>query len=270
MRLILQKAKILLKQLGFGGIYSKGQFKAYEDAVQSLGLSGYENDSFAASLKEKTKLLLRDIRKTRTYQNDDLLLAHAVSLAANDGQVTVMDVGGGFGVHFIKTTQLITSKIKSWSVVETQAMVDHSGEFADEKLNFFSSMTDVEQSLETPDIAVFASSVHYLPDPLQSLKKTSEMKPEFIYIARTPMKQEGTGYVALQRSPSAFSFRSKQKDKSKTRVVRYPVNILTVRDVMGVLEPTYEVFFESTNPKSRFYVNQESLSVFNILFKRKH
>jgi len=113
-------------------------------------LSGYEDRELVDVIFKKTKLFRPTERWTEV-----------------DGAATVLDFGGGCGIHYAMA-QLPNVR---WAVVETPAMVDRASEIATDRLRFFADVSEAAAWLGSVDVMHSNGALQYASEPETKLRE---------------------------------------------------------------------------------------------------
>lgn len=118
---------------------------------------------------ERAELVETIFQKTKAYeaQGDWPLM---------DGVSTVLDFGGGCGLHY-KLACRQSPSIK-WAVVETPAMVARASELSTDRLRFFTDISDAAAWLGSVEIMHSNGALQYTPDPLDTLSELCALRAQ--------------------------------------------------------------------------------------------
>lgn len=176
-------------------------FGSYAEALRECEC--FESSLYLDLIHEKTKNYLQqlDAAEFEIFGSPPVSNNLCVLQAAmKDGQLRVADFGGACGIHyfqfkkFAKTFDLPLKQLR-WHVIETEGMVQKASHFGNEELHF---ATNLEALPTTPDVIFSSSTLQYLPNPFDQLKKFVEMAPELIYLARTCLSHLDHNLVTIQ------------------------------------------------------------------------
>jgi hypothetical protein len=106
------------------------------------------------------------------------------------GVSSVLDFGGGCGLHY-KLARRQSQDIR-WAVVETPAMLERASEFATDKLQFFTDISEAHRWLGAIDVMHSNSVLQYTPDPEDTLKRLCGLRARRMIWERLSLSQQGT------------------------------------------------------------------------------
>ncbi|SHJ94860.1 putative methyltransferase, LIC12133 family [Bradyrhizobium lablabi] len=139
--------------------------------------------SFSETLEgyEQSELVDTIFKKTVAYEPDSDWPEMA-------GVSTVLDFGGGCGVHYKQAR----SPIVRWAVVETPLMVQRASELATDRLRFFTSVRDAANWLGSVDVMHSMGALQYVPDPARTLNALCEVRAKKMYWAKIALSAKTT------------------------------------------------------------------------------
>lgn len=132
------------------------------------------------------------------------------------GSRTVMDFGGGAGLHYKMAAR--TSPNVRWAVVETPTMVQRARELATDHLMFFERIEHAADWLGAVDLVHSNGAIQYVPDAMETIKSLCSVRPAAIAWHRVPIGGSGrrevqTSYLS-DNGPGSLA-------TSKEKLVRY-------------------------------------------------
>ena len=156
-----------------------GQKSASKDAT-------YNSKRIAEVVVAKNKQLRADLHATEYPTINFVLLRPLIAFAlTKNTKLSVFDLGGGGGTHYLVARRFIDSDIKlKWSVVETPAMVAEAQSLCEPELSFFVDSDSASRHLGTIDIAIASSVFQYFEDPINALEKFLNLEAQYIFITR--------------------------------------------------------------------------------------
>jgi putative methyltransferase (TIGR04325 family) len=139
-----------------------GLIRSIADRIRSLGkpvgtLQGSESPELVELIFEKTK----------AYSPEG-------SWSEMTGISTVLDFGGGFGLHYKLAAR--QSPDISWAVVETAATVARATELATDRLRFFTDIEAAADWLGPIDVMHSNGALQYVPDPVATLSRLCSLR----------------------------------------------------------------------------------------------
>lgn len=139
--------------------------------------------------------------------NEHLTTALLLAAVRSGSGLRVVDFGGGLGSAYYQNKAVLDSVPGlSWNVVEQEHVaVCGKDEFTTDILSFWTSMTEfVQKNPEQPvDVIIFSSVLQYLEDPYAVLEEALCLKPDVIYLGRTPLSKGGDR-LTVQHVPASI------------------------------------------------------------------
>ena len=117
-------------------------------------------------------------RKAVTYQPDK-------PLAEAAGKSTVLDFGGGCGVHY-RQALLVNPDVR-WAIVEHPAVVRRAVELSTNRLQFFTSIKAASDWLGSIDLMHSNCALQYCADPAADLREICNACAREMVWRRTPL-----------------------------------------------------------------------------------
>ena len=134
------------------------------------------------------------------------------------GVASVLDFGGGFGVHYKQAN----SPTIRWAVVETPAIVRRAKEIASERLQFFVDVAAARDWLREVDVMHSNGAIQYTRDPIQTLKELCSVSAKRMIWRRlflSDIKREETQSSFLgDNGPGALEIVEKTVQYQRTSV----------------------------------------------------
>ncbi len=159
-----------------------------------------------------------------------------------DGVSTVLDFGGGCGLHYKEAN----SKTVRWAVVETPAMVARAKDLATDRLQFFTDIDGAARWLGPIDVMHSDGALQYADDPASTLKQLCALGAQRMLWKRVALS-EGEPKQELQSSRLADNGPGRLRGAS-TKSVKYirtaiPIStFLAAHDGYDLIEH-HEVYF---------------------------
>lgn len=210
--MILRQAKILIRGLipWYVGLQRQ---PSWQDAI--AGSLGYSHST--------TVQRTLDRRHSADFSNQEIVddrmrrVAKAIQLAgiASNTELSILDVGGGWGDYFWGLQRLLNCKL-NYTVVETEELIHQLpvGLTAIENLTFSSQLPQSNRF----DIVLLSSVLQYVQDPWRLLRDASCLS-EFVIINRLLLVPEQLSGFAVQRS-------------GFFRRVSYPIHLLSEQEFL--------------------------------------
>jgi hypothetical protein len=103
------------------------------------------------------------------------------------GAATVLDFGGGCGLHYKQAR----SPSVRWAVVESSAMVARAKELSTDRLQFFTDITDATAWLGDVDLMHSNGALQYAPEPIQKLRELCGLRAKKMHWYRALLGEPG-------------------------------------------------------------------------------
>lgn len=220
----------------------EGDFPDWEQAA--AGCDGYDANAILGRVLDATNQVLSG---DAAYERDGVafelpdyswaMLAGLLFAAAGTSRLHVADVGGSLGSTYLQHRTFFSdiSDI-DWLVIEQPGFVDAGRSHVEVPGLRFSS--DIGQALVDSDVALFGSSLCYLPDPWTVLDRVEASSIEYLLIDRTPFKDPS------DQDPSAHRIARQRvtgiSPEHSERCESYPCWIFSQRALSDRLERTFE------------------------------
>jgi putative methyltransferase (TIGR04325 family) len=153
-------------------------------------LVGYKNDYVVKAIVAKTELFKNRLAETTDISLADLRIISLKGLANIDHGSTVLDFGGGAGVHYFTFKKIFPSIKIKWIVVETTELAFKSKSLENNELLFTSSVKEAVKLSNHYDLIIANSSLQYCLDPIEQLNELINIRATYLYLARTIMNKE--------------------------------------------------------------------------------
>lgn len=161
----------------------QGQYNSFSE-LPYLG-SGYQEEEVIENAVKRrneksgilSEILEFDIQNLACISFSIMKIGHA------SRKITILDVGGGLGAHYLEAKRHFPHVEFVWDIVETPAMAQAGREhFSSDNLRFFDSIDDLVPN--TYDVILMSSVLQYMEYPDRFLEKILKMKSENIIINR--------------------------------------------------------------------------------------
>jgi putative methyltransferase (TIGR04325 family) len=210
-------------------------------AAARVRCGGYD----AAAILERVAAATREVVAGRAaFERDSVLFAQHEfrypvlaallhSAARNRGCLNVLDVGGSLGsVYWQARPYLQQLERVDWRVIEQSAFVERgSAEFGSAQLSFFDAIEEAGAGGERP-LLLLSSTLQYLPDPDEMLRRIAGSPATHLLIDRTPVMDVDRHALCLQHVPAAIYSAS------------YPCWLLSRGSLMATLDRDWRVMSE--------------------------
>ncbi|PDT68568.1 hypothetical protein CO683_15260 [Bradyrhizobium ottawaense] len=144
-------------------------------------IEGYENPELVETI----------FLKTMNYETNNELWPLV------DGVRTVVDFGGGAGLHY-KLARQQSPDIR-WAVVETPAMVRRAKELASDRLKFFERIDEAAEWLRNVDLVHSNGAIQYVPDAFGTIQALCAVRAAKLVWHRVPIS-DGEARREIQTS----------------------------------------------------------------------
>lgn len=136
--------------------------------------------------------------------HERLLDALRQAANTNDGQLVVLDFGGGLGSTWRQHRHALRDFTVDWRIVELPAVVAVGRrEFATAGLSFFDSLSDA-MAAGTVRLALLSSVLQYLEHPAALLSTLAATRIDDLVIDRVALNPDGREKLVVQHTPPAL------------------------------------------------------------------
>jgi putative methyltransferase (TIGR04325 family) len=238
-------------------------FSRVQKPAKEIGT--YENRLLAEVVSKKTKIFIgNDAEKVLPNLNYLALTTAYLSLSEIR---TVNDFGGAAGIHYFLTKTFLP-KLKSWTVIETKAMVDLQRNNPIERLRFL-TLEDLTQAPSECDLLYLSSSLQYVEDPTTVLKKLMLSNPKLLLISRTPFNHSDTKVKFIQTSRLSSNGPGPLPIGYKDCKIGYEVNVPNYKEIIDLLEENYNIQWVCAESEEMFGPSNSKFKYLSILAKIK-
>ncbi len=199
---------LMAKRLGHG-VYT-GPYEHWDKALEHA--QGYESKTildFSLEAIAKAKTAGVGFERDGIYieRNDYAypMIAYLAKKALhNDGQLNIIDFGGGLGSSYFQCKQFFGSSIHfNWQVVEQKHFVEKGRSLAlCDQLSFVESLESCTR--EANDLLLISGVLQYLEKPFEILKQARELKFKSLLIDRTPVIDGSKHKLMIQHVPKSL------------------------------------------------------------------
>lgn len=186
-------------------------------------------------------------RDTKLFYSEDYNshLLEAIERAAavnNKGELNIIDFGGALGSGYFQHRKPLEERRPFlWNVVEQKMFIDKGQQlYQNEELRFHEKIEDIESHPKT-QLFILSSVLQYLEEPFALLEYLLEIKPDFIFIDRTPFIEHLESLISVQHVPAAIYSAS------------YPSWLFAEPDILNIFSQEYFIdnCFEALDGKLR-------------------
>ncbi|HET6375292.1 MAG TPA: methyltransferase, TIGR04325 family [Methylocella sp.] len=179
----------------------EGRFATWEEAASLARAS-----SFPVSPEDRRASLRPSLDDWDGYlkPHEAGLLAAVMSAMASthSAQKTVVDFGGGYGVHFLTFLKANLLPCR-WDVVELKEVAEAGAQ----KWRHNSAIRFIERldlATPRPDLLIASGVFQSLADPYAAMRQIEALEPSFLFIDRLPLTSEDRDLYTVQRIGPAF------------------------------------------------------------------
>lgn len=218
------------------GIKFQGNYATWQEATEHA--AGYSSPEISARLLDVALKVLngeiafeRDGVEFREYDPPFPLLAILLRIVAeNNGNLVVLDFGGGMGSQYFQCQPWLNAAASvKWIVVEQASVVDAAQRhLTTDNLSF---MYTVDEALAqcSPTVVLFSGVLQYLAEPFSLLAKILSSNIPNLIIDRTPFTSRATGKIVVQRVPKNIIESS------------YPAHLFSKQEFFDILFDKYRL-----------------------------
>jgi len=224
----------------------KWQLKLSLNSCGIYKFKDYQDDELVRTIVEKGLLHRVSLHTNREISSAELRSASILGFMPNKEAIQVLDFGGGTGNLHPVAQIIFPGKTFNWVVVETPELARQAKELISEAdLEFASSISEANQNFSgVIDVAILGSSLQYTLEPLVTLREILELKPNFIWITKTPVTENNLPIQTFQRSRLTDNGPGKSSGTFSNREVEYPITICSISALEELLCRDYEIIFK--------------------------
>lgn len=163
---------------------------------------GYDDVGYFERIKE------RPFRPTTDEQRCDITgslgpLAFLQVAQREDGQLNVVDFGGGLGGTFERCKAFLPTGT-TWRVIEQPGVIEAARSASvDPQVSFSDSLVQV-LSTTPPNVVIFSTVLQYLERPEQYIQMVENAGVRWIVVDRTPLWLGGRNRIVVQKVPAKY------------------------------------------------------------------
>ncbi len=190
---------------GYGSCF-RGEFSTWEEAAAQT--KGYDDSSILEKVLANT-IAVRDGKAeferdgVLFYRRDDrypMLAALMRCAAENDGNLRVLDFGGGLGSAYFQHRHWFAGlKSIKWCVVEQEHFVEAGNKHLNDGKLFFTKSIEEAGKIGKFDIIIFSSVLQYIKDFSVVIGQAIMLEPAYILIDRTPVIEGDKDMICVQK-----------------------------------------------------------------------
>jgi putative methyltransferase (TIGR04325 family) len=214
------------------------------DAASAACKNGYENERLVDVIFRKTIAYRSALASAPTMDADSATthLLLATSLSLRNGDLNVIDFGGGCGHHYFLAHALFGDRVRiKWHVVETHSMTMKARSLQDGGLAFFDNLEEAVESMEPVDLVWSSSALQYVRSPYDALTNLTRIGARHLCLTRLGLSQAGREFTIVQSSSLSANGPGPLPAGCPDGVVQYPVSIPRQDLVEKILCQSYSV-----------------------------
>lgn len=232
----------------------------------SFSIDKYDNLLLAEVVTKKTQVYVNKSTEGVLPNSNYLSLLTAFHMISETR--TVVDFGGAAGIHYFLSKSFVPN-LKSWTVIETKAMVEQQEQNGEEKLKFCTMDDLVNIDLDC-DLLYLSGALQYVEDPIKTLNQLIRIEPKLILISRTPFNQKDTKAIFTQTSKLSSNGPGPLPSKYKDRKIKYDVNVPNYSQVVAMLENKYSIQWTCSENEEMVGPDNSRYQYLSILAKSKN
>ena len=249
-------------------------FTSYEQALTQCG-EGYSGDLLSKFVVEKTGYYRDELNSTETLDSDinGSRIAIAIGLAAENGELNVLDFGGAAGTHYFYAKRLFRDSVKlNWSIVETEKMVSYAQPLCDGDLQFHSEIHGAQERFaNTGGVGLVFSSaaLPYIPNPLKYIRQLCSIQAKNVFLTRFDLLLNREETVMIHESKLNANGPSRIQIGYADEIIKYPVTFCRKSDVEAILKENYDIQLAFNEDAHVRYVQSEWASMYGFFGRLK-
>ena len=245
-------------------------YTSFDEALKHCQEGGYENKDIVEVVAQKNAILRAQMENNPFLDSVSLRAITGVALALKGNELRVIDFGGGGGSHYTIVRSVLDPKIKlRWNVVETNAMVYAANYLKNAELNFFNDIQSAVDDLESVDLVLTSSTLHYLRNPYIFLHKLIAVEAKYLFITRTGFNDGSETLINVQKSLLSDNGPGPLPSGFVDKVVFYPNVFIPLAQVETALRSTYNIKFKSLEDKDVYRIGNISINMYGYFCEKK-
>lgn len=266
MRALLRRLSGRRAQLHCGVSYS-----TYKEALAACGSSGYEASDVPRVVRCKTEGFIArgECDRLASGESAALIVLGAATArlrvgVADDERLSVLDVGGGCGAHYLYLKAVAPQPL-SWQVVEMPAMVEEGRSLESAELSF---STAIPQDGPPLHLLHTSSTLQYFPDPEEGLKAMLSAGASVFLISRLPLTASD-GFSVMQRSRIGENGPGPLPPGMTDGITSYPATFLNQQRFEELVSEAYSIVARIRDSGGNYQTDRGTVSGFAYLCYRK-
>lgn len=172
--------------------------------------------------------------------------------------VSVLDFGGGFGVHCETARRVLPMHWKRWCIVETSAVLNVLRQQpAAEGVSYAASIVEARRALRDVDVVYANGSLQYTAHPLDILRELTSIGAKAIMLTRFPL---------TEGDESRYGLQSAACDGLSAQL---PITFCPRADVEAILSERYDIRLRIAEDHDVFFVDGEWIGYTGYICQRK-
>lgn len=175
----------------------RGDYASFEAAERDA--IGYDSDNAGKSAASRLKEMLESgqpVEIDSRFQQVHSALSIIREWSKKD-HLSVLDFGGGNGGYYFRIREFFPKSFFSWSVIETDSIVNRCGPLASDGLEFLNAIPQDKRF----DVSIVCGSLQYVQQPYDVLKSIAEQS-DWIILTRVPAHVAQDDKYMVQTVPS--------------------------------------------------------------------
>jgi putative methyltransferase (TIGR04325 family) len=264
MKLIIKFYNLFLKFI----FLFKTKILGYRSIPEFNNINSYNDPDLINYIFNKSLIFFKDINNKN---NSNKIFDEVKNLTEkfNINFSNVLDLGGGFGYHYVVFQKYKSKSNLNWHVAETETLTILANEkFKTERLKFFSN---IDKSYSY-DLLFSSASICYIPDGdlfLENLLNSNQFK--YLYFVRTPLCNGNTSKKIKQ-----ISLKSEHgpgilvNDEFIDRFCYTNLSVISYEKFLNILKKNFEIIDIKKSNKSVFKIDKELIFDYSLIAKRKN
>ncbi len=220
-------------------------FRSFEEALGACNAEGYQTSDLVNVVVQKNVICRAQISSSGALGLDSLRTMIGIGALRAQPVLRVLDFGGGGGYHYLIARAVLGEDQEiHWNVVETRAMANAAREkLAGGGLKFFDDIQDAAADLGHVDLIFTSGALQYTPEPLVFLARLLAVRPDHLFITRTPMNDGVDQVISVQSSRLSDNGPGVLPPGFNDYEIKYPVTFASRQKIIQMLSETYKIRF---------------------------
>lgn len=227
------------------------QYLWFKKTIQE-GVGYLDEDIAEVVFRKNSRLLLKKVQIIENEENLFLLAAISVSSGIEGSDfIKVVDFGGGGGNALRIAESIFARIIDSWTVIETEPMVNACESLAGNSLKFH-TLDQVLGKFEI-DVSLLYSfcALQYTEDPLDIFEKLLTLKPKVVCISKIALSTNEKVIEIAEFSKLSSNGPGSELGPIEDSIIRYPSRAVPKNDFEEKLSEDYKIISRIDHGSSR-------------------